>query len=1323
MTRHIANSAPASPRTRHSLNGWWDFQPVPHADLTQPLEPDRVPADGWSTAAYLVPGFFSDPAYPAAWRASRSGWMRTRFQVGADDRADGRRAWLLLKGTIPRAFVFVNGRRVAVQEDMFIGEAIDVTDAVHSGENELAVFLTEFRSFPHPSSKAVCLIDVPWGCCISTGQAGLWQDVSLEWRPALEIADIAVSTSVRRKTLTVRATVVNRGSRPVARAVLTHTVLDQGREEKRLDSEAFDLPAGGTREVELSVGWDAPALWSPEQPTLYELRTGLRTDGGLADEAATRFGFREVWIEWHRILLNGRPQRWAGEWCHKEHPHWLRPEYVRKWYGMLKDLNMSYVRMHTFPHPDYFLDIADEMGILVCQESALHGSGQAGWETPELWPRAEEHLRRLVRRDRNHPSLVIYSVENEMRWSLNVVPGAKDRLPGLRRLLEELDPTRPAYHEGDSSLWNEDDQSIISRHYGPACHGWGWWDRRAPLHAGEMGRWHYASPFVSMQWAGDEVHRDYALLSRSVARDSARIIELGRANEVSCMFPWNISGLDNLRPAEPRTFTWSDPSAPAAKPLAHAPYESEFAWWEEGRGYRPGASFEVIRHALRPVAVVIREERTCGYAGRPIRHTIYVVNDLPGALDGTLSVRLTAGGRDVWAEERKLSVPAGGTGEAAMAVPASATDGLEGPAELVTLFSAGDVRDEVRRALRLTRPDGSPVALGDGRVGVMGRSAWARWLRARGVDVLELAGDAAPDARATPLVIIGERAIEPGSQQCRRLREFVEAGGRALVMEQDHTLFAGVRLERRPIEMAFVRDAGHPILAGVTNDDLKFFGDDPFGLPSSDAWVTVLPYVKPRDAGGVRVLVDSSGGDFGSGGLAWAPVIEVPLGRGTLVASQLRLSDRLDDLPLADRFMRQALDYLAGYRLPRPVSIRASAPLAGDAARHAGREVAALEAGSGAEEELWLVSGAESRSEDPGEWRRAIEAGRTVVVWGLTPDSSGWWSRLAGRAITCFTPGHPVFHLVSESPSPLLAGLSNEDTCWIDAWPYTGGKVREPAVDHLLRIDGADALLVNEPKSCLDVMFGDNQCSEWLRAKVLSRHADAPLPPVGAGLTVLPIGRGRVVFCQLRWKPEIWMFRRTFERLLWNLGVPPAAGPLSGDATPTAGRLSAGHPDTMRAARLTPDERREALSLAKRRAESYAVNMPFREWSRWTAAATPGGRLSAASLPGTGDIVIGMEVVCSEPRKFMETLGGLPNPDLQTFLRLDGAGAVTAWINGREWGRAALDGTKPAYIADIDLEAGSNFVVLSWAPASPGDALGLCFENKDRRPETAFSFA
>jgi hypothetical protein len=1318
--------ADSKPRITYLLNGWWDFQPVEHPDLATPLCPESVPTQGWSEHAYLVPGFFTDHFYPETWRISRSGWMRTGFLV--PELCPDYRAYLTVKAAIPKAHVFVNGRKVAEQDDMFIGDEVDVTHAMRAGENELAVFLTEHQTFPHPHTGELKLVDVPWGCCIAQRQAGIWQDVTLEWRSAVHIADVTIVTSVRESRIAITYEVRNTGPAPFA-GVLSASVYDGERIALSLPPAEVDVAPGEGRQVALAMPWTDYQPWQVEDPHLYHLVSELRNGSQIVDVLVTRFGFREVWIEGHRIMLNGRSQRWYGEWCHKAHAHWLRPEYVRQWYQQLRDAHMNYVRMHTFPHPEYFLDIADEMGVLVCQETALYGSFEGALDTPRLWPAAAAHVRRMVRRDKNHPSLVLWSVENEMRWALRTMPRAREELPRLRELFNTLDPTRPAYHEGDSAIWSEKQQPIISRHYGPSCHGWGWWEQDRPLHAGEMGRWHYGSPFTALLWAGDEVYADYEAMCHSIAKDAARIIELGRAHEVSCLFVWNTSGLDNFRPAEAKTFHWPNPSAPYAKPLAHRPYESEYAWWSDGPGYRPGPSFELIRHAQRPLALVVWQERTQCYTNRYVPHKVFLVNDLPETVSGELRVRLQQDGRVLWEAREGLSIRPGETGMATWLIPTRDTG--EGTAVIVTTFESPQGRDEVCRHLKIIDAARLSEHLDLPPIAVWGPSRILGWLRRHGVEVKALSLDATPDPVVLPVVVVGEHSVGPGSPAVCWFHDYVAAGGRLLVLEQEHSLFPGLQLARMPIEMAHVRDPQHPVLAGIGEVELRFFGDDPFGLPSSDSWVTIFPYIKPTDEHLVRPLVDCSGGDFGIGGLTWAPVIEAQVAAGTVIATQLRLMDRLDELPVGDRLLRNALHYLAtgvsARRLPAlsenefRVAVDAtlwhtwpSGLAKGYASKLAGSEVPSAA--------VAILSGQRIPTASEEAWRSFLEAGGTVIVWELASEASSYWQAVAGHDLELFEPKHAVYQLIKPRPHPLTAAISNEEVCWLENWPYRSTRQKEIIVERLIVVEGGTSLLENATRSGLDVLYGDDRASELDRMPAMSAYFDDPQPRVGGGLVRVEVGRGQLLFCQVRWRPEKPQFRRFLGLLLWNLGIRAGSDILAGEVTSIANKRSDGYPTAMHVVRgLDAATLSELVTLTNRQVEYCGDNMIFRSWPGWTTVETPDGRLRASTMQGVGTIYIGLEVHSPKPRKVMETLGGLPGPDLQTYLHLEGVGCVRAWINGAHQEEEILFQDRPVR-RPIDLEAGANLILLAWDPGSNDAVLGMRFEDKNGRAEITFLF-
>ncbi len=189
-----------------------------------------------------------------------------------------------------------------------------------------------------------------------------------------------------------------------------------------------------------------------------------------------------------------------------------------------------------------------------------------------------------------------------------------------------------------------------------------------------------------------------------------------------------------------------------------------------------------------------------------------------------------------------------------------------------------------------------------------------------------------------------------------------------------------------------------------------------------------------------------------------------------------------------------------------------------------------------------------------------------------------------------------------------------------------------------------------------------------------------------------------------------------------NLGIATATDVLAGAMTPSA-QVGEGFPTEVRAAAgLDEAGVEELVGMSKRQVEHLGENFTFGGWPGWKRVQAPGGKLRAAEA-GMGVVAVGLEVTSPEPRKFMQTVGGLPNPDVQTFLRMEGRGKVRVWINGAAWGSFDLPARGPVYAADIDLEAGANSVLLAWEPDSERAELSLRFENKDRRAETTFGFA
>lgn len=556
------------------LNGAWQFQPVavpagfkrdagtppdlpPPATSAWAATPIRIPSPwnvntwgcgrdvGAGTANPYWPDSVYFPSYPAEWDRAEMGWLRRTFRVPADWK--GNRLALHLEAVAGEAQVFVNGRPAGTHFDAYLPFEVDVTDLVRrDGDNELLVGVRA-RALFNRQSATYPKMHAPYPTGSDTAHlAGLWQDVYLLARPALHVADVFAKPRVDADLLELDVTI--RNDEATAKTIRIGAdilpwlnragtnVLDAPEPNGTTGPAALALPqtaiavsAGSSTTVTLRAKVAGRLkTWEPGAPNLYAAVVNVEDGGRVADRRFTRFGWRQFSFAGPDLLLNGRPLKLTGDFLHPFGPFVLSRRYVWAWYRMIQDFGGNAVRPHAQPHPRHYLDLADEMGLVVLDETALFGSSIAlNFEDPAAWPRFEQHLDALVLRDRNHPSVVGWSFGNELFaiFEHNHVPDdvAADwygKLTALGRRALTLDPTRPWIScDGDEDLRGT--LPVWSKHFGhgtpldrlPAA-------TNKPLMVGESGGTYYARPAQLAVFNGPRAFESYAGRNEALAIDA-----------------------------------------------------------------------------------------------------------------------------------------------------------------------------------------------------------------------------------------------------------------------------------------------------------------------------------------------------------------------------------------------------------------------------------------------------------------------------------------------------------------------------------------------------------------------------------------------------------------------------------------------------------------------------------------------------------------------------------------------------------------------------------------------------------------------------------
>ena len=156
--------------------------------------------------------------------------------------------------------------------------------------------------------------------------------------------------------------------------------------------------------------------WTPEHPQLYMAQAVLTQNGEAVDDLIDRVGFRTVTVSGDRILLNGRPLRIKGFCRHEDHPLYgcaLPAEAMAHDLMLVKDMGANSIRTSHYPNDEIFLDLCDELGILVWEENHARGIEEEKMRNPRFEPQCEQVIREMITRHYNHPSIYIWGILNE----------------------------------------------------------------------------------------------------------------------------------------------------------------------------------------------------------------------------------------------------------------------------------------------------------------------------------------------------------------------------------------------------------------------------------------------------------------------------------------------------------------------------------------------------------------------------------------------------------------------------------------------------------------------------------------------------------------------------------------------------------------------------------------------------------------------------------------------------------------------------------------------------------------------------------------------
>lgn len=482
-----------------TLNGSWKFRWVKHPDerikeFYRNEFDDRawddmpVPANwennGYGTPIYVSAGysFKIDPPrvmgepkerYTTYIERNPVGQYRREFLLPESWQGHGQ-TFIRFDGVISAFYVWINGVRVGYSQGSMEPSEFNITPYLQSGKNKIAVEVYRYSDGSYLEDQDF------WRF------SGIHRDITLFHTPDLRITDYFVRTVLdkdyqdavleidpelavynlqRGKGAKIVATLKDSENKViVSSAVDAEPILD-------LDHKASNMnewfPQRGPRKSgRIKMNVENPKKWTAETPYLYHLYLMLTDSvGNKLETVHSKVGFRSIGIADGRLLVNGAPVRFRGVNRHEHDPQTARvmtEERMIEDIRLMKQANINAVRTSHYPNVTRWYELCDSIGLYVMDEADIEEHGLRGTlaSNPEWHAAFLDRAVRMAERDKNHPSVVMWSMGNESGYGPNFA--------AISAWLKDFDPSRPIHYEGAQGVAGASDPysvDVISRFY------------------------------------------------------------------------------------------------------------------------------------------------------------------------------------------------------------------------------------------------------------------------------------------------------------------------------------------------------------------------------------------------------------------------------------------------------------------------------------------------------------------------------------------------------------------------------------------------------------------------------------------------------------------------------------------------------------------------------------------------------------------------------------------------------------------------------------------------------------------------------------------